>query len=31
MMEMACFNDVFDMVKFQDASTIQFKVRFFEA
>ena len=29
MMEMACFDAVFDIVKFQDASTLHYKVRFF--
>ena len=29
MMEMACFDAVFDILKFQDASTIHYKVRFF--
>ena len=31
MMEMACFNAAFDIVKFQDASTIHFHVRFSQA
>ena len=28
-MEMACFDAVFDILKFQDASTFHYKVRFF--
>ena len=29
MMEMACFDAVFDILKFQDASTLHFQVRIF--
>ena len=29
MMEIACFDAVFDILKFQDASTLHFQVRFF--
>ena len=28
-MEMACFDAVFDILKFQDASTLHFQVQFF--
>ena len=29
MMEMACFDTVFDILKFQDSSALHYKVRFF--